>query len=157
LRNRFEWVSPKQDALQLDESIHVPSYALRTPDYYLSQIDPHILASLNSEQIELMRSLLDQAIPQPSPKIVDLRFVVDLIFSRFYVVLFVGKDRRGQPRKYIPRGAAKVGNIVAAIALLVGANLVISAFLVLLIYLIKSAIGIDLTPGHFSDWVQKVF
>lgn len=104
-----------------------------------------------------MRSLLSNAIPQPSPKIVDFRFVVDLIFSRFYIVLFVGKDRRNQQRKYVPRGAARVGNIVAAIVLLVGANLVISAFLVLVVYLIKSALGIDLTPGHFSDWVKKIF
>jgi hypothetical protein len=143
--------------IQPNQLIHQPGYAFRTPEYYLGEIDPHVLASFNAEQLDIMRSLLKQAIPKPSPKIVDLRFAVDLVISRFYIVLFVGKDRRRSPRKYMPGRVARVGNFVAAIALLIGANLVISAFIVLLLYLIKSAMGIDLTPGHFSDWVRKFF
>ena len=95
--------------------------------------------------------------PKPSAKLVDLRFVIDLIVSRFYVVLFIGKDRRAKQRRYIPRALTKIGNTIAIIIILLGANLTISAFIVLLGYLLKSAIGIDLLPGHFPDTVKHLF
>lgn len=128
-----------------------------TPDDYLSKLAPELLASLSTEQLQAVRAVLDQATPKPSPpKIVDLRFTVDLIVSRFYVVLFLGKDRRQKQRRYIPQGLARIGNAITVIVLLLGANLFISAVIVLSVYLLKSALGINLLPGHFPDLVKGV-
>ncbi len=138
------------------ESTSELSYESRTPSYYLEKIEPQILESFNLEQLQAIESILNQAIPKPSPKLVDLRFLVDLVFSRFYVVLFVGKDRRKKQRRYTPEGIAKIGNTIAAIILLIGLNLVFSAFILLLAYLCKSAIGIDLFPGHISETLHRV-
>lgn len=139
-----------------NESINQPNYQTKTADYYLNSIDPDLRESFTPEQITAVRTLLESAIPQPSPKLVDLRFTVDLILSRFYVVLFVGKDRRRQRRSYLPDRFAKVGNAIAAVILLIGLNLSVSLFIFLLLYLIKSAIGIDLFQGsHLSDQLQK--
>jgi len=132
-------------------------YKFRTPEYYLSTIAPNVLQSLNSEQLLELRRVIDSAIPKPAPKIVDLRFVVDLLFSRFYVVLFIGKDRRSQPRKHIPEKVTRIGNAIAATIIFISMNLTISAFLVLTGYLVKSAIGINLLPGHFPEIVKQLF
>ena len=140
----------------IQEQINLPSYRQRTPEYYLQQIEPHVLASFNLEQRQAIINILNQAIPQPSPKIVDFRFNIDLIFSRFYLVLFVGKDRRKRRRKYVPEGIARIGNAIAVVMLLLGANLVISGVILLFAYLFKSAVGIDFFPGHISESVKEL-
>ena len=132
------------------------NYSSRTPSYYLEQIEPNVLASFTAEQLGEITSILTQAIPKPSPKIVDFRFTVDLVVSRFYIVLFVGKDRRKKQRRYVTEGIARIGNAIAAVILLIGANLVISALILLFAYLFKSAIGLDFFPGHISDTVKKL-
>jgi len=138
------------------EQVNLPTYRTRNSEYYLQQIEPRILASFDREQLQAIVNILIQAIPQPSPKIVDFRFNIDLIFSRFYLVLFVGKDRRKRKRQYIPEGIARIGNAIAVILLLLGANLVISGIILLFVYLFKSAIGLDFFPGHISDSVKKI-
>jgi hypothetical protein len=126
-------------------------YKKRTSEDYLNAIAPEILASFNSEQIEAIKSALESAIPKPSQKMVDLKLVIDLIFSRFYIVILVGKDRRKNKRKYVPETVSKVGNLVTATFLLLVVNLFISVFLFMFVYLLKSAFGIDILPGHTGD------
>ena len=135
------------------EKINTP----KTPNYYLSSLEPQIAESFTEEQLRAVKHLLKRAIPKPSPKLVDLRFTVDLVFSRFYIVLFVGKDRRSQKRFYFQNKFVQVGNSIAAIILLIGVNLVISASLILVAYLIKSAIGVDIFANqHLSDVLKMV-
>lgn len=138
------------------EQINSPDWRLRTPTYYLEKIEPDILASFSQEQLQAVTFALEQATPKPSPKIVDFRFIVDLVFSRYYVVLFVGKDRRRHQRQYESKGIAKVGNTIAVVILLIAANLVISASILLFAYLFKSAIGINFFPAHISETVKQV-
>lgn len=142
--------------LFIKEQVNLPNYRTRTPEYYLQQIEPSVLTSFSQEQLQAIINILTQAIPQPSPKIVDFRFNIDLILSRFYLVLFVGKDRRKRQRQYIPEGIARIGNAIAVVILLLGANLVISGVILLFAYLLKSAVGIDFFPGHISDSVKKI-
>ena len=131
-------------------------YRNRNSEYYLNQMRPDILSSFNPEQINAIRDILEEAIPKQSPKIVDLRLTIDLIISRFYLVLFVGKERRRGQREYRVTGITRIGNLVAAALLLLGINLLISAFIFLLLYLIKSALGIDLFSGeHLGDRLKK--
>ncbi len=137
------------------EQINSDNYITRTPSYYLDKISPDILASFTNEQLRVITSILERAIPKPSPKIVDFRFTVDLIFSRFYVVLFVGKDRRRKQRHQVTEGISRIGNAIAAVILLVAANLVISALILLFAYLLKSAIGLNFFPGHISESFKK--
>lgn len=143
---------------KLLQSLQSPAsrYSQKTAGDYLRTIDPQILAEFSDQQLEAVRTVLDQAIPKPSPKLVDLRFVIDLIFSRFYVVIFVGKDHRKKQRSYAVSWITKIGNVVTAIVLLIGLNLVITAFLFMGMYLIKSAIGIDLFPDHLFDRIPSL-
>jgi hypothetical protein len=128
----------------------------RSPQKYLDQIDPAILASFNAQQLAATYSMLDAAIDKPSPKLIDLRLSIDLVFSRFYLVLFVGKDRRQAARPHQTRGITKIANQAAVILLLLGLNLALSAFILLTAYLVKSAVGINLFPSTLQDIVQHM-
>ncbi|WP_287281264.1 hypothetical protein [Okeania sp. SIO2G5] len=113
-------------------------------------------SSFSKDQLDCIRSLLRSAIPQPSPKLVDLRFDIDLLLSRFYVVLFVGKDRRRQRRSPVPRLLTRIGNVTIAIVLLIGINLLFSVCLFIFLYLVKSALSIDLFKGtHLIDQINR--
>lgn len=129
-----------------------PEYSERTADYYLQQIDADVHGSLTPEQLAAVRIALEPAMPRPSPKIVDLRVSVDLIISRFYIVLYVGKDRRKSERPNMASGFTVIANRIAVITLLVGLNLTISLFIFFIAYLIKSALGVNLLSGHLSDY-----
>lgn len=129
----------------------------RTPDYYWHSLTPELRDSFTEQQATAVRGLLEKAVPQPQPKLVDLRFTVDLVLSRFYVVLLVGKDRRQQPRPYLPDPLARVGNVIAAVVLLIGLNLLMSLLILLFAYLLKSAAGVDLVPGgHLADQLEQL-
>jgi hypothetical protein len=130
-------------------------YSARTPEYYLQMLEPSILDSFSPSQQQAIEALLTASIPKPAPKLVDLRFGVDLLFSQFYVVLFVGKDRRRQQRQYLPEQMARWGNAIAAVLLLISLNLGITLILFMFAYLVKSAVGIDLTPGHLVDQLDR--
>ncbi|HEY9698811.1 MAG TPA: hypothetical protein V6D10_16220 [Trichocoleus sp.] len=128
----------------------------RTSSDYLQRIDPDVFASFSPEQLAAVTNALEAAIPKSSPKLVDLRFGVDLLFSRFYVVLLVGKDRRKQSRPYLPKPVSRIGNKIAAVLLLLTINLLISLFIALFVYLVKSAVGIDLFPhSHLTEQVHQ--
>jgi hypothetical protein len=144
----------------MHQNVNVPSggktYGQRTPEDYIQSMNPDIRDQLNGMQLDEVRRLLGDAIPKPSPKIVDLRFTVDLLISRFYIVLFVGKDKRRKTRKHsIMDPFTYVGNLVTVIVLLIGLNLIVSAALVLGVYLLKSALGVDLVPGHSPELLKR--
>lgn len=132
------------------------NYADRSPADYLEQMRPAVLESLSAEQLAEVRRLLHRAIPRPTPKIIDLRFGVDLILGRFFVVLWVGKERRRAVRRYPQNGVTRAANAVAACGLLLGLNVLVTISLFLLAYLLKTASGIDLLPGHLPDYVRGV-
>ncbi len=140
--------------LPQNPSFEQTGYSARTADYYIQQIDATVHDSLTPEQLVAVRTALESAIPKPSPKIVNLRVNIDLIVFRFYIVLFVGKDRRKYQRSSKATGITKGANIIAAITMLIGLNLTISLFIFLVAYLAKSALGINLFSGHLSDYLR---
>ncbi|WP_434686620.1 hypothetical protein [Pseudanabaena minima] len=126
------------------------NYTERDADYYMHQIPIQILKKLNTAEREDLKSVIHTAIPRPSPKLIDLRFAIDLIFTRYFVVLMIGKDMRKQKRKHQVSGIAKVANVITAILLIIAMSLLVSGVTILILYLIKSALGIDLFPGHIT-------
>lgn len=87
--------------------------------------------------------------PKRRPKLIDLRFVVDLVLARYYVVLLVGRDQRAKPRRV--DGINRVVDVSVAVFLLLGLNILVTSILVLVAYLLKSAVGINLFPGHLGQ------
>jgi len=135
-----------QDSLQ-QETDERPDYFARTPADYFDMLDSEMLSSFTPPQRDAVQRLLEKAIPKPGPKLVDLRFWVDWFAYRYYVVLFVGKDRRQRERPESAEPPTHKGNAITALLLLIGLNLLISIFVLLLAYLIKSAVGYSLLPA----------
>jgi hypothetical protein len=131
-----------------------PSTTSSFDPFLESFIDPTVLDNLTPEQWTAIEKYIFNRKGKKQRKLVDIRFSIDLVMTRFFIVLLVGKDRRNKARNYPLSRLINVGNIVAAILLLVGANLVISASIVLILYLIKSALGIDLMPGHINQTLK---
>lgn len=121
-------------------------YSARTPEYYLEKLDPQLRASFTAPQLEAVKQLLGASIPRPAAKLVDLRFWVDLLAYRFYVVLFVGKDHRRGDRTEFTEPMARKGNAITALLLLIGLNFLISLFILLIALSIKLAVGYSLLP-----------
>lgn len=144
-------MTPETVAVDGDERQPLKPYVERTPQDYLDAMEPDLRAELSDAQCQEMLRLLDLAVPKPAPKIVDLRFAVDLLLERFHVVVVVGKDRRRQPRAHSVNRLTRAANWLVGIGLLLGLNLLLSVALFLVAYLIKSALGIDLLPGHFGS------
>jgi hypothetical protein len=146
---RAPWQSLRHAVL----SIVSPTEARRPlPETYLAQLDPEVQASLTPGQRAELERVIDLAIPRPAPKLVDLRFTIDLLVSRYFIVLMVGKDRRRTLRSVPVSRLTQLGNWVVAVVLLLGFNLALSTSLLMLAYLVKSALGIDLLPGHFRGF-----
>ena len=125
---------------------------LKEVEKYFLNIPIDVRSSLSEDQSSSVKKALSKALEKakPSPKIVDLRFVIDLIIARYYFVLFVGRDRRSKKRTVKPNVINRIGNITAVVLLLIGLNLLVSSIILLGLYLTKSAIGIDFFPGHMG-------
>lgn len=86
---------------------------------------------------------------------IDIRFVIPLLFTQLYFVLFVGKDLRHATQAKLIDRRANASKLAIAWTLGVGGLLVL---LVLLVagYVLKSKAGIDLMPNsHASDLLRS--
>lgn len=137
--------------VQNQDRSQTPSYYSRDAEYYLYQLPSVTIDKLDEQDLSHIKAVIDSAIPKPSPKIIDLRFVVDLVITRYFVVLLIGKDNRRQSRSRQVSKLTQVANTIMAILLIIAISLLISAVTMLILYLIKSALGIDLFKGHINE------
>lgn len=126
------------------------------PEDYLHLIDQNILESFSPQQKTEVLFLIKKITSTPTPKLVDLRFTIDLLITRYFVVILLGKDRRNRKRKYIPNTISKIGNLATAIFILVSLNIFIIGIVLLGLYLVKSAVGINFFDGHISDVIKDI-
>jgi hypothetical protein len=88
-------------------------------------------------------------------KLVNFHLDVNLLLGKFYLAVYIGKDRRTQKRKYIPRGVERIGNMIVALTLLVGFSTLLTIVVFLALYLIKSYIGINLfKDAHLINFIE---
>ncbi|MBE9028386.1 hypothetical protein IQ266_01285 [filamentous cyanobacterium LEGE 11480] len=132
--------------IQLPIQRHRPA-PLPTPETYLQRIPAEMLTEFTPAQREKIGQILVIAHPKPAPKLVDLRLDINLIWQRFYLVLFVGQDRRQQKRRYLPQGITRLGNMIAALTLLAGFNLLISLIILAGLYAARTWFGIGDLPA----------
>ncbi|NJN48757.1 MAG: hypothetical protein HC805_01825 [Alkalinema sp. RL_2_19] len=124
---------------------------------YLERVPASLLAEFTDQQLQTIQDIVVSAIPKPAPKLVDLRFTINLLVTRFYIVVFVGKDRRSSLRRYMPNGVARFGNLVMVLTLLAGANMLVSVVIFMLLYFLKSWLGINVFKEmHLIDVVNQV-
>ena len=115
--------------------------------YYYEQINSAVESSLSYEQKEEIKRILKQAVKVPSKKIVSTE-ITFWFFRRFYIVFYLGFDRRRNRRKFEGGAVAFSLHILLKIfiyILLWGATAVVVFFVV---YYTKLVLGIDIYPEH---------
>lgn len=114
------------------------------------RLPPELRESFTSEQLSALRIAFGARRWGKHP--VDLRGTLDLLGWRYYYVVLIGRNRRDMTRR--ERTLSRL-----ATALLIFAFLLFSGVVgLLMLYLAKSAMGIDLLP-NFSfgvwDWFRR--
>ncbi|MGF1546360.1 MAG: hypothetical protein ACFCUG_03425 [Thiotrichales bacterium] len=111
----------------------------------LTRMTPDVAASFTAPQIASLRAALAGASTRKHP--IDLRFTLPIWRWRFFVVLLVGRDRRILTRRqeFVFR--------LTELGALFGFLLFSTLMGLLVLYLVKSWLGIDVFPNHsFGVW-----
>lgn len=118
-------------------------FAVKEPDAFvkrlLDKMPEALAASFNEEQKSALRKGL--GMPQQSVQWLDKRGVVGLWRWRYFFVIIVGKDRRLAQRNH-----AAANMFFSAFLIIVGLGL--GCFLMLVLYSLKSYLGINV----FSEY-----
>lgn len=122
----------------------------------IHNIPEDIRATFSEEQFHGLQVALGKI--KNRRHLIDMRMVVPLYWARYYVVFLVGRDLRSHVqdilinRRQRSSRAAQIGFIALVVWLLL-IGIAGSAFFAL--YLIKSAVGIDIFPDkHLSDFLE---
>ncbi|WP_242023093.1 hypothetical protein [Pseudanabaena mucicola] len=128
----------------------------------MARIPEAIIEKLSTEEHKNLKDVISSALPKPSPKLIDLRFVINLIFARYFFVLLIGKDRYKKWRKvqdiaaphytspYHTHPFTKIAHRVMALLLFFAINLLVSGLIISFVYLILSFLGIHLFGNHLN-------
>lgn len=124
---------------------------------HLRRIPESMRKSWSVEYYQEIEKIIKLVIPKPSPKIVDIRFNVNLGISKFYIVLLMGPDKRTQTRINLSTGFSKIGNWIVGVLILIIFNLAISLVIFMVAYYIKSYLGINLFENeHLMDKINQL-
>jgi hypothetical protein len=128
-------------------------------DFTLSRINPKVKSTLTQEQLtELRRALIAQS--ESSKHTIDLRFTVNLLFSRYYFVVLGGKDRRRRTMEnnQVRKEKAKEKALTAVMTtLIVIAMIYFFTSTVKFLYQVKRDMGIDFFEHlHAEDVIKKI-
>ena len=119
----------------------------RNAEFYYQQINPVIEASLNHEQKQEIRRVLQMTIMVPSEKCIDLRTRFWFL-RKYYMVIMMGEEHRRQPRAYDLKLISRVFGRMIELTI----GVLIALMLFLFGYMIKVVFQIDLFPEfHLKD------
>jgi len=112
-------------------------------EQFFSRIPRDMAESFSDDQLlAIKRAFADQVGKDHS---IDIRVSLPLLFRRYYMVFIAGPERRDQARRRRDKGTRRIAK---------GTNIVFMIFLSFwgvisvlgMLYLLKSALGIDLLP-----------
>jgi hypothetical protein len=133
----------------------IKEYGLRDADYYMQRIPETIIKKLSNEEYADLKEVISFALPKPAPKLIDLRFVINLIVARYFFVVLIGRDRYKKWSAYqnivlTHRNIVLTHRTIAlrkfvhrfvAVLLLLVINLMVSLFVIMLTYLAARLMG----------------
>ncbi|MBW1779228.1 MAG: hypothetical protein JRL30_00625 [Deltaproteobacteria bacterium] len=108
----------------------------------IERISPAIRASFTPAQISAIeQALMGGRIMKRHP--VELRLSIPLFFARYYFIFMAGRDRRIGTQRAEARRKSKISLSGVILLLILGSSPLI-LLIILVLYLLKSALGIDL-------------
>lgn len=143
----------------MDKQAHNASNSSSSPSkdaytqHVMSNIPNDVFRTLNVLQLQAIEEAISKNAPNHNHP-VDMRGTLSLFFIRFYFVLLIGRDRRSYSRNKEMRRRQKAGSLGWAMMIYI-VICAIAPVILLLLYLIKSGLGIDLFPEHhLSDLIN---
>jgi ABC-type Fe3+ transport system permease subunit len=136
---------------QLKKEKEVDAYT----QHVMSNIPSEVFNTLNLLQIQAIESAIGKNAPfRKHP--MDIRGTISLFFIRFYFVLLIGRDRRYTSREKEGRRRQKARS-VGVIFAIYSVICIIAPIIFLILYLLKSLVGIDLFPdSHLIDMASAI-
>jgi hypothetical protein len=110
----------------------------------LGRIPVQTLSTISGHQIDAIARAVES---EPSTHLIDFRASVPLGFMQLYITVLIGRERRRASRLAAEGQLHPVRIVIGYLLLL---SLLVSAVLgfAVILYCIKSVLGIDLLPGH---------
>ena len=97
---------------------------------------------------EQLAALAQASVPVNAPHLIDYRVSVPLFGKRFYVTLLAGRERRSLSR-LAAEGQIRFAQITTLYAMFLGLGMAaILVAIVLVLYFVKAALGLDLFEGE---------
>jgi len=128
-------------------------------DNIIRDIPENVREQFTDEQTEaLLKVLLKQH--AQARHIIDARFTIPLYFTRYYVVLLLGKDRRTHVGKTMVERRDKGGlftRIAFTSLLVINGSFMLLLLGLLSAYVIKFTLGINIFPDkHLWDFIKAL-
>jgi hypothetical protein len=126
---------------------HVPSARLPAHPAFqrlIGRLPSNLLSTFSPEQL---RYLAIATLPAPSPHIVEYRASIWFFGKRFYLTVYLGRERRKLERLYAEGQLAARRLTIAYSVMATIASVLLTAFTVLGLYVMKSGMNIDLFDG----------
>ncbi len=121
--------------------------------YFFRRVDPGVLEGLTPRQRDAIADALRRSGPREHA--VDLRWTINLVFDRFYVVLLAGRDLRRRQREATNRARSDTKKVIRSLLLLAAFMLPALLVLGILLYGLKCLLGINLLENkHLMDLLQ---
>lgn len=123
----------------------------------INSIPVNMRETFSDEQLDALQQALAK-VHSRSRHLLDVRVQISLYWTRYYIVFLLGRDMRSHVQEILlnrrqrSSRAAQIGFIALAGWFLI-AGISVTGFIVL--YLLKSALGIDIFPDkHLSDFLS---
>ena len=118
--------------------------------HFFRRLDPDVLAGLSPSQRDAITDALRAGVREHA---VDLRWTMNLLFKRVYVVILAGRDLRRHSAEASQRAHADTRKNLTSLFLLSAFLAPALLVLALLLYGIKCLLGIDIFESrHLMDF-----
>ncbi len=120
-------------------------------DQILNQVDRHTTTGLTNDQRQQIKTILEQSsLLERHP--IDVRLSIPLFFMKFYLVLFIGRDKR-EVTQIKEATRAFLGKVLGRLFIVYLSLCIFLPVIFFALYIIKSWLGIDIFPDHhLSDF-----
>ena len=123
-------------------------------DYIYNQMNPDIVETFSDKQKEEILKCFKKFLKIPTNSLIDSRFGF-WFFKKFYVVFFLGFDKRKTKRIKEKSIINKISKIFFLFFIYIIFIISISLIFFSVAYTIKTALGIDIFPDkHLYDWLH---
>lgn len=118
--------------------------------HVMERIDPKVRASLTPAQLSAIKAAISASRSSKKHPI-DIRGVIPFFFVRYYFIILSGRDRRLHTQR-IEEKRRWLTSLSGGLTLFILGVAPLILILILLLYLIKCALGINIMPDiHLKD------